>query len=77
MSHFLLQLERVFIRGMYVCVSEGVFSFPPGECFSKLRCFQHITQILEKKHFTFTKDCYCSFHNLSEIPGNLKEGVGL
>lgn len=23
------------------------------------------------------KDCYCSFHDLSEIPGSWKEGVGL
>lgn len=35
MSHFLLQLEGAFICRMDVCVSEGVFSFPLGECFSK------------------------------------------
>jgi len=38
---------------------------------------QHITQILERKHFAITKDCYCSFHDLAEIPGNSKEVVGL
>lgn len=39
-----------------------------------LSSVQHIAQV-KKKHIA--KDCYCSSHDLSEIPGSWKEGVGL